>query len=243
MSISLVAVDPRSNRRLRLAFSETLAAGAFAATAFYSVSCTDGVGVTPTVVAVFALPGSGNVCEIALGDDLTDGAAYSVSAVGVPASGGGTTPADSTLTFRRGVILQSPRAADTPADDILTEVYGEDLVWLDGDMAEDASGDLATIGGVENVDAALARRIESDGLDWDENYGGKLRQFVDGPAASAGEMRGICTRQLLRDDRVLRASTTILTADLDYPEETRVECAYKLVGDLESSTTAGVRTA
>lgn len=243
MSISLVAVDPRSNRRLRLGFSEALAAGAFTSTGFYSVACPDGTGVTPTVVAVFAIPGSTHVCELALGDDLTDGAVYTVSAVGVPASGGGTTPAGSTLTFRRGVILQSPRASDTPSDDLLAELYGEDLVWSGGDMAEDASGDLATVGGVENVDAALSRRLESDGLQWDPEYGGKLREFVDGPAASAGEMRGRCTRQLLKDDRVQRASTTILTADPDYPEETAVEAAYRLIGDVESSTTAGVRTA
>lgn len=243
MSISLVAVDPRSNRRIRLAFSEALAAGAFTSTAPYSVSCTDGTGVSPSVVAAFVVPDSPHVVELAVGADLTDGAVYEVSAVGVPASGGGSTLAGTSAPFRRGVILESPRVVDTQADDLLAELYGEDLAHDGNDIVEDASGDLGKIGGVANVEAAASRGLLSEGLEWDDSWGAKLRRFVDAPYASAGEMRGVCIRQLLRDDRVRRASVAILPPEDSTPEDVHVESTMVLLGDLEASTSTAVRTA
>jgi len=243
MSISLVAVEPRSNRRIRLAFSKALGAGAFTSTSLYAVTCTDSTGVSPSVVEAFVVPDSPHVVGLAVGADMADGAIYSVSAVNVPASDGDHPPAGTASPFRRGVILDSPRVTDSPADDLLAELYGEDLVHNGADIVEDASGDLGGVGGVENVEAAASRGLLSEGLEWDDGWGAKLRRFVDAPYASAGEMRGVCIRQLLRDDRIKRASVAILPPEDSTPEDVHVESTMVLLGDIEASTSAAVRTA
>ena len=240
MTIELAALNLRSNRRIRLAFTEPLAAAAFMSTTYYTVTEKGGT-ISPAVVAVFAIPGSGSVCELALANDLVDRAFYVVSANGVPAAAGSATAPDSSLSLFVGATPPAPRAIDQPARNLLDEIYGQDLVWADGDMVEDATGDLATVGGTQNVKDALQRRLVSDGLDWDETYGARLRRYVDGPSATAGEMRGLCTQQVLQDDRVRSASTTVLSPDAKQPDQVPIECQVELVGGLEIETRFSVR--
>ena len=101
MSIALTAVDPRSQRRVRLVFSHALSVGAFSSLAFYSVT-SDGAGVSPAVNGAFLVPSSPNVVELSVTEDLLDGAQYTVSAVGVPAT-------DSTKHYRSGSSMSSNR--------------------------------------------------------------------------------------------------------------------------------------
>jgi len=243
MTIALNAVEVRSSRRLRLAFSMTLAAGAFTDPTLYSVASVDGAGSTPIVNAVFSIPSSGHIAEISLDADLTEGVPYTVSAIGVPATGGGgVTPSGSTLQFQLGVVLQSLRQNDTEAGDVWAEVYGEDLRWDGEDFAEAANGDLDTIGGAANVRASVIRDIGSDGLPWAPGYGGKLRRFVDGPSVSIAEVRGICIKRALADDRVVSAAASVLPQDLTDTGRSSVEMDVTLLGGptVEASVPVGV---
>lgn len=243
MTIALTAVEIRSQRRLRLAFSMTLAAGAFTSTAYYSVASVDGAGSTPTVNAAFAIPSSGHIVELSLDADLTEGVPYTVSAIGVPATGGGgVTPAGSTLQFQLGVIRQSLRQNDTASLDVWADVYGEDLHWDGEDFAEAANGDLDTLGGSANVRASVIRDIGSDGLPWAPEYGGKLRRFVDGPSTSIAEVRGICIKRALADDRVLSAAATVVPPDLSDPGRSAIEMDVTLLGGqtVEATVPVGV---
>ena len=106
---------------------------------------------------------------------------------------------------RIGPPIQPARVDDSPADDLLTEIYGEDLAWDGEDLVEDASGDLGRVGGVANVEASQMRRLTSDGLKWDPSYGTKPRQYVDGPYTSVARLRGACVQQAVQDDRVKQA--------------------------------------
>lgn len=231
MTIALTAVEIRSSRRLRLAFSMTLAAGAFTSAAYYSVASVDGAGATPSVNAAFSIPSNGHLVELSLDADLTEGVPYTVSAIGVPATaGGGVTPAGSTLQFQLGVVRQSLRQNDTAALDVWADVYGEDLRWDGEDFAEAANGDLDTIGGSANVRASVIRDCGSDGLPWAPEYGGKLRRFVDGPSVSIAEVRGICLKRALADDRVVQAAATVVPPDLTDPGRSAVELDVALLG-------------
>jgi hypothetical protein len=231
MTIAFTAVEIRSPSRLRLAFSMTLDAGAFTSTAYYSVASVDGAGLVPAVNAAFVVPSAPHVVELSLDGDLTDGVPYTVSAIGVPATGGGgVTPAGSTLRFMLGSIRQSLRQGDTAASDVWTEIYGEDLLWNGQDYVEAPNGDLATIKGPENVRAAVIRDIGSDGLPWAPEYGGHLRRFVDGPFTSVAEVRGTCVKRALTDDRVRQAAATIVPPDMTDTGRSSIELEVALLG-------------
>ena len=240
MSIDLAAAHLRSNRRVRLAFTEPLAAGAFASTSYYSVKMQGGTD-SPVVAAVFAIPGSGSVCELALGKDLEDRATYAILAEGVPSASGSVTMPGSSVTVFVGTPPRSPRSLDSPTGSMMDMIYGRDLVWADGDLLEDPTGDLASVGGTNNVLDALRRRLMSDGLDWDANYGARLRRFVDGPSVTIGEARGLCTQQLLKDDRVVSARTTVSAGDAWNPEDVPIECHVGLVGGFHTDVSFTVR--
>jgi len=213
---------------------------AFASTSYYQVHDIH-VGVFLQVVEVFAIPGSQSVCELALGADLVGGETYNVTASQVPSAGGSFTAQLETLVILVSDVPNALRAVDEPTGSLADEIYGEDLVWSDGDMVEDPTGDLASAGGTGNVVDALERRLVSDGLDWDENYGGQLRRFVDGPRATAGEMRGLCTSQLLLDDRAQSASTRVTSFEQSPLEHVAVECSVVLVGGESVQTQAMVK--
>lgn len=239
MAIAFTAIELRGSRRVRLAFTNTLAAGAFVA-ALYSVVSADGAGPDPGVVAAFVVAGSANVVELALGDDLVDGGLYTVTAGGVPATDGSSTPNGSALQCRPGERKRPPIASALD-DDPLAELFGVDLVW-DGDLALDATGDLATVTGPQNAEAAVLRRQLSNGLPWDPEYGAHPRKYVDGSRLMLPQLRGAMVEQAVADDRVARATATVLPPDEAHPEEGWIETTIVLVDDSATKLTAPVKT-
>lgn len=228
MTIGFVAVTIHSRRRLRLAFSERLAAVAFSDLSTYTVTCEDGRGADPAVVAAFVVSGNLAMVELGLGLDLVDGARYSVAAIGVPAYGGGTTASDSVLVFRPGEKQQAP-AAQSPSDDILADLYGVDLYFDGDDLVEDASGDLGVVSGLANVQGAIERAARCDGLLWAPTWGAHPRRFVDGSSLLVSSLVGDLTRQALRDDRVKSASAQAMPGDETHPEDTYIELSVRLI--------------
>src|SRR6185369_9525815 len=97
--LSLLSLEPRSLRRIRLVFSKTLAAAAFTSTSYYSVTSVDSSGASPGVVAALAVPDSPYVAELAVSLDLAPGGIYTVATNGVPAMDASTTETPTTLTL------------------------------------------------------------------------------------------------------------------------------------------------
>ncbi len=205
MSITLLTVIPRHERRLRLLFTNTLASGAFTTPSLYTIANQDSAGISPDVAGLLVVSGSTNAVEIALDNDLVGGAQYLVSAVGVPAI-------DSSVN-----------------DDLQSLLYGIDLVWTGSDYAEDASGDLSTISGLSNATQAISRRLQSDGLPWDDSFGAKPREFVDGAPGEMVSLRGALTRQTLLDDRV-KSVVVSIEQDPEDPADTVFDIDVTMIG-------------
>jgi hypothetical protein len=214
MTIALIGVTAKHERRLRLVFSQTLASGAFGvpAPSFYVITNLDSRGSTPAVAAAMLVTGDLSVVELALASDLVVGAAYSISAIGVPAADTSVTDSTNILTFQLGKLatLRNVEAPRLGKDDLL---YGVDLLWNGEDYQETAAGDLDRIGGTANVSKALYRGLEAQGLTWDNTYGANLRQYVDSPSPTSGTMKGAVTAQALRDPRVKKVKVDITTDD------------------------------
>jgi hypothetical protein len=88
-----------------------------------------------------------------------------------------------------------------------------------------AAGDLATVGGADNVEAALTRRFVSDGLPWDDTYGAKPRRYIDGDSGAIAPLRGTLVRQARLDDRVKTARAALS------PEGDEFDVSVQLIGD------------
>lgn len=208
MAIALVAVFVKHERRVRLSFSEALAAGAFTTLGYYGCTSADGSEPNPGVEALFVVPNSPNVVELQLGSSLVGGALYAITAVGVPGVDAATTPPGTGDSIRYGA-QPVPANVETPPDDIDALIYGVDLVHDGSDMVETAAGDLATISGISNAAQALQRRETGDPLVWDPDYSPKLRTFVDGTPGALAAAQGEVARQALLDDRVDTASSQL----------------------------------
>ncbi len=239
MNIVFVDVSARSRRRLWLRFSAQLAAGAFTSLGAYSLEGED--GSAPGVVAAFVVASNPYVVEIAIDTDLTEGVEYIVRAVGVPDTDADVTLAPSELPVRIGVA-RTRQAALSPRDDVLETAYGVDLYWDGSDLVEDAQGDLATVSGRENVHAALKRRLTSYGLPWDESYGAKPREYVDGSPLTAYQLRGALAAQAVEDDRVKRATATVLPEDDLHPEQVTIETTVVLLDGTAINVASEVKT-
>lgn len=238
--LSLLQLEPRSVRRIRLLFSKSLAVGAFTSTSFYTVTCTDGSGASPTVVAALAVPDSPNAAELALSNDLAPGGAYVVSAIAVPALDASTTPPATELPLRQPERPAGPSQAIS-AEDVLAFAYGSDIVFQ-GDFLETADGDLAKQSGAENVRSALAQAMVSNGLPHDRSYGAHPREYVDGPAGALGTLPGKEQRALLKDDRVKRVrSVTIQDFDPLNPSRAIINAEVELIGGISVEAQASIK--
>jgi len=210
MTISLSSVIPRSARRLRLVFSQTLAAGAFGVSpTFYTVSNLDGRGISPTVQAALAVVGSPAVVELALGSDLVHDAQYSVAAVAVPAADLSVTPGGTLERFKFAPGLVAGENTEPKLRDRDLLLYGTDLIWDGADFLESATGDLERVRGRANVTKALHHGLSTHGLPWDPNWGVDAREFVDSPSPSSGSLKGAAVAQVLRDPRVRTVSSQV----------------------------------
>jgi hypothetical protein len=230
MSIALNAVYVRHERRIRLVFSNTLAAGAFTNLTYYTVTNLDGSSVSPTINAAFAITGDVCTVELALGTtDLVGGGQYTVSAVGVPCTDSSVTPSGSVLTFNMTTDFTQIQNQEVKPLDMALVLYGRDLLWNGSDLQEDATGDLATIAGNPNVQQAIRRREVSDGLEWDQTYGAKPRGYVDGSSLEATNLQGSLIQQAIQDPRVKSATCSIQDDD----DETSItfNLSVTLVGD------------
>lgn len=216
MAISLSSVLIKHKRRIRLVFSNDLAAAAYTTLSYYAITSLDAVGVSPTVIGAVAVSGSGHELELALGSDLAPGGKYNISAIGVPATDTSVTDNTSQKVTVFGQI-QSPINSESDAVNTLALIYGRDLVWNGLDFAETPNGDLATISGSDNFISALSRRLLANGLPWDPSYGPNARAFVNGTAPHVKTLRGELLSQCGRDDRVKRATVTLEEDSLGRP--------------------------
>lgn len=231
MTIALNVVVVRHERRLRLLFSEAVAAGAFTSVAWYTVTAPDGDSPAPLAVAAYSVTGSPAAVDIHLDGNLTQGGLYAVAAVGVPAlaGGGGSTPSPSLLKFRVGEERgQNDLGTARAASGLESRLYGTDLVWTD-DLQEAPDGDLADVSGVRVAKADLLRRVQSNGLPWRPTFGLHARQFVDAPNAMLSQIPVRAIEEATKDDRVESAEAeVVLTDDATQPI---VRVLPKLIGD------------
>lgn len=215
MTVSLNSVEVKHERRIRLLFSDSLQSGAFGVSpTLYVVTCTDALGISPGVSAAMIVSGSPDCVELALSEDLVKGSLYTVSAVGVPSTDLTYTPDPSILSFRYGLNADA-RDVEPIQRNREDLIYGIDLLWNGADYQETASGDLDRIGGTANVTKALYRGLEAQGLTWDQEYGARIRDFVDSPSTVSGTLRGNIQSQILSDPRVKSAKVTVSTDDED----------------------------
>lgn len=217
MTIDLTNVTVRHERRITLAFSNTLAAGAFTSTSFYTVANTDGAGPSPLVVAAIAIVGAGAQVDLALDTDLVGGGQYTVSAIGVPAVDASVTPGGSSLGFVLAVPADDSNVEQNTSD-VGALVYGTDIVWSGADFVETATGDLATVSGVPNYEAAITRRLSLPyALPWAQNYGARSGDYVNAPRALGTVLRGALLRQAFADDRTGDCQITLSFDDANDP--------------------------
>lgn len=233
MAIDLASVIIKHERRAQLVFTAALAAGAFASTSYYSVTSLGGGGSSPTVVAVYLVAGSTSVVELALSVDLTPGVSYSFAAVAVPAADASTTPDPSTAVAVFGQPTKAPTAQQKGGNSELERLlYGEDVVFANGDFVEGPGGDLATVSGAANLSGALYRRLFSDGLPWDDKYGLKPREYVDGTPGGMLSIRARAEEQLRADDRVATATVQVVIDNPNSQAFVLADVSPTGVGDL-----------
>ena len=228
MTIALVTVQVRHERRIRLLFSHALASGAFTP-GLYTVTSVDGDAADPPVVAAYAVLNSPAVVELHLGADLVQGGHYRASAPGVPGTDGDTTPDPSAVGFRVGTArggaeLSAPRKASA----LERRLYGWDLVHDGNDFVETPDGDLADAAGVTVARADLRRRVESNGLPWRPSFGLHARAWVDAPAPALAQVPVLAVAEVRKDDRVLSAEAEIVFSAEGTP---MVSVRPVLVGD------------
>lgn len=204
MAISLLSIQIKHERRLRLTFTDTLAAGAFGSSpTLYTVTTQDSLGSSPTVTESILIASDPRSLELALGDDLVPGGLYLVTAIGVPSIAGPVTDSTSQQLIQFS-LTQTTLNAEPAVNEQDLALYGEDMIWNGLDYQETRQGDLDLVVGVPNALGALQRRCEASGLPWDATYGPNAESFVN--SADAGPLRGAIVQQLLRDDRVKSAT-------------------------------------
>jgi hypothetical protein len=214
MTTSLLTVEFRGSRRVRLIFTGPLAAGAFTSTAIYTVTSEDGAGPSPTnVVAVFAVANTANAVELAIDQDLASGGLYEMGCTAVPCAD--LSNFTGTYDARVALALTTPVNAEPATSDIDLLLYSRDLLHNGQDFAQDATGDLATVDGRDNLEGAMGRRFASEGLPWDDTYGPKAETYVDGPETEATPFAGALLAQGRADDRIKQASVDIVQSDED----------------------------
>jgi hypothetical protein len=235
MSLTLVAVFPRHDRRLRLLFSAALAAGAFTSTIYYAVASTDSAGANPSVSAAIAVPNEPNAAELALDPALVAGGSYTVTLTAVPALAGGTCSDSDAFVFGAAPTTTNVEPETDDTDELL---YGVDLVWAQGadtggDYVETADGDLATITGPQNAIGAVERRLRGEPLAWDPTYSARAYDFVDAPPGEAPTLRSSLVTQAREDNRVIDASCTV---SLDDEGNAIFDTIVQLVGNAPPQT-------
>jgi hypothetical protein len=208
MSITPLSSQFRGARRWRIFFSGPLASGAFA-TSPYAVADTAIVGPSPiTVEAAYAVSTDPNAVELSVSADFVDGLEYTLTCTAVPGTGGGGT-FTGTFSDRTGLNVTTPSNVEPAVSDIDLVLYQRDLYWNGQDFVEDGTGDLQTVSGQPNYEAAMSRRMISSGIKWAPRYGAKAYQYVDAPQVYQKPLAGVLLGQARQDDRTASASVTL----------------------------------
>lgn len=206
MTLQLNQILIKSATRVRLIFSGALASGAFNASK-YSISNVTLDGTGPTVDAALAVAGFTNQVELVLNSELGTGNTYAANCTSVPAADASTFTGSAASFWGQSVIFTPNVEPAQNQGDALA--FGRDLVHNGNDYVEDATGDLATVEGIPNVQGALFRRVVSYALPWDASYGARLDDYVDGPNAQAAPAAGLIKKQMLADNRTQSATVTL----------------------------------
>lgn len=228
MTIALVSLVIQHERRLRLAFSVGLAAGAYTTLSLYTCKSADGSQPDPGVEGALVVANSPSVVELALGGDLASGALYVVTAVGVPGLDSTTTPPGTQDTIRFGQATDDANL-EVPPDDLGALLFGSDLIHDGTDFVETVDGDLAEVSGPENAANAVRRRLTGSPLPWNPGYSPRLRDFVDAPNANVAAARGAIIRQAYLDDRV-KAADVDVSVDPTTPDRIFYAAEVTLIG-------------
>lgn len=202
MTIELTGIVPKHERRVRLVFSSPLDASAFGtpAPAEYIIDNEDGRGVSPGVASAILVTSATDNVELALDTDLVQGALYRVRTEGLLGVSGACTAASEQL-FRFGEQPNQGNVEPKTNDaDLL--LFGRDLVHSGTDYLENAEGDLASVGGIVNAQAAHRRRLLGSPLPWAPEYSPRAREYVDAPLPGIGGLRGRLQQQSMKDDRI-----------------------------------------
>ena len=214
MSISLLTLEFRGDRRIRLFFSGSLAAGAFTSTALYSITSADGLGANPTnVEAVYAVANTPAAVELSADVPLALGGLYTIGCTNVPAADSSTFTG--TTQGTTALPLQNPPNVEPATTDLDLLLYGRDLVHNGQDFVEDASGDLANITGRGNWLGAVWRRMMSYGLPWDPTYSPRADEYVNAPDVLKLPLAGRMVAQARADDRTAQATCTVTQSSTD----------------------------
>ena len=229
MAIELLAIYPKHETRIRLVFTNTLAAGAFGVSpTFFTITSQDAFGVSPSVKASIVVPGAATNLELALSSPLAPGGKYLLAAVGVPATDTTTSTTASQQIFAFGESKSIPNV-ELAVSDADVDLYGRDIVWTGEDFLETTDGDLERVSGVENAQQAVLRRLVGHPLNWDQTYSPNARNFVDGPAPGIITLKGSILDQCMKDDRVRTASVTF-SQDSALPDEAFFLVDVTLIG-------------
>lgn len=231
MAIAFDSLIVRSIRRIRLAFSAPLGAGAFS-TLKYTVTSLDAAGVDEVVTATLALADSPQSVELALQFDLVALGRYRVTFTAVPGADASTV----TGTFDFEAPGQQQHASATvQQDDVLALLYGEDLVFDGNDYVEGADGDLAVEKGPPVVKGWVMDLVESEGLLWDPDYAPQVRKYIDGTVGALPSLRGELLRKILKDDRIQQANAKILPQVDGLDGQATIDIDVTLVGGAQVS--------
>lgn len=236
MTIELIGVIVKHERRVRLVFSSPLGAGAFGTPApvEYVIDNQDGLAPSPGVAAAIIVTSATTNVELALDTDLVQGALYVITTTGIPGADASTCTAASVERFRVGVEPRRPDVEPKVLDaDLL--LFARDLVHTGIDYLETAEGDLATVGGIVNAQAAHRRRLLGSPLPWAPGYSPRARQYVDAPIAGIGGLRGVLQQQSLADDRVQSVAVR-LVLDETTPEDSAFEVTPVFIGGRATGT-------
>jgi len=223
--ISLISAGPKNSRRVRLRFSNDLALAAFDPL-LYTVTSLDDTAASPNIKAVYAIAGIPSMAELVLGTDLAPDARYRVEVFSVPAVDATITPSGNTETFTFGTPTTTATNVEPKVLDGDTLLYGRDIIFNGHDFQETATGDLATVSGIVNAEAALQRRLTGSPLPYAPSYSPNSREFVDGNDSLT--LRNRIRQQAMQDNRV-RAVT--VTGDIDEDGNFIYTITPKFVGD------------
>jgi hypothetical protein len=205
--VQLQTLFVRSTSRLRLRFSSALAAGAFS-TSWFTLASVDAAGADPVAIAALVVASRADELELALSPEFVGGGRYELTiAAGLPAVDL-TELVETVQEFWAPIVGAAP-SPSVQHSDRANEVYGVDLLHDGTDFVRAANFDLATVGGLANVQGAIPRRLTSDGLPYNPEFGGHARQFVDAPTPVLPVARGRLEAEARRDSRVREAKVEL----------------------------------